>query len=48
MRVPLLFVVSVTAPDGAAGLVAALLTVTVHEVVVPASTGVEQAMLVLV
>lgn len=37
-----------TNPEGAAGLVPALVTVTVQEDIVPASTGVEQVMLVLV
>ena len=45
---PLLVVVRVTVPDGATGLVAELVTVTVQEVVVPATTGAEQEMLVLV
>jgi hypothetical protein len=37
-----------TAPEGAAGFVAVLVTVTVQEEGVPTSTGVLQVMLVLV
>jgi hypothetical protein len=37
-----------TVPEGAAGLVPALVTVTVHEETVPVRTGVAQVMVVLV